>query len=234
MKCGYNISILGMKTLIKNTENVLSKKEILDRMYCDDLEQRLTITPLINKKYINEGSVDVRLGTEFIVSKRTNYSLIDPLDEDIETVINVYQDRLYVKLGKGLILHPNQFILGCTFEYVKFPQDLIGYVLGRSSWGRVGLVIATATFVNPGFAGVITLELTNLGNTPLRLYPGIRIAQLSLHGIANLENSDDQIKQSKYFAAIRPEFSKIHKDDDWKLLKYIKNRRYEIAKIQLV
>lgn len=214
----------GVKTLIKNAENVLSKKQILDRIYSKNPEQRLTITPLINKEIqINEGSVDVRLGTEFIVSKRTNYSLIYPLDENIDTLINVYQDRLYVKPGNCLILHPNQFILGCTFEYVKFPKDLIGYVLGRSSWGRIGLVIATATFVNPGFAGVITLELTNLGNTPLSLYPGIRIAQLSLHNIADFENiDDDSIKHSKYFTAIRPEFSKIHKDDDWKSIKYMK------------
>ena len=149
----------NIKDSIKDAENVLSKKEILDRIYNKNSEQRLTITPLIDKKQINEGSVDVRLGTEFIVSKRTNYSLIDPLSDDIDTLINRYQDRLYVKPGSSLILHPNQFILGCTFEYVKFPKDIIGYVLGRSSWGRIGLVIATATFVNPGFAGVITLDM---------------------------------------------------------------------------
>lgn len=213
----------NIKDSIKDAENVLSKKEILDRIYNKNSEQRLTITPLIDKKQINEGSVDVRLGTEFIVSKRTNYSLIDPLSDDIDTLINRYQDRLYVKPGSSLILHPNQFILGCTFEYVKFPKDLIGYVLGRSSWGRIGLVIATATFVNPGFAGVITLELTNLGNTPLSLYPGARIAQLSLHKITGLEKIDDSINLSKYFGAIRPGFSKIHEDKDWKSIKYMRD-----------
>lgn len=203
-----------MKISNNNSENVLSKKEILNRIYNKKIEQRLTITPLIDVKQINEGSIDVRLGTEFIVSKRTKYSLIDPLDPKIDDKINVYQDRIYIKPGHSLILHPNQLILGCTFEYVKFPNDLIGYVLGRSSWGRIGLVIATATFINPGFAGVITLELTNLGNTPLTLYPGIRIAQLSLHKV-NLDKNNN-ITISKYFASIRPEFSKIHKDEDWK------------------
>lgn len=214
--------VKNLKSPLINTENALSKKEILNRIYNKNIEQRLTITPLIDNKQINEGSIDVRLGTEFIVSRRTKYSLIDPLDKDINDKINVYQDRIYVKLGTPLILHPNELILGSTFEYVKFPNDLIGYILGRSSWGRIGLIIATATFINPGFAGVITLELANLGNTPISLYPGIKIAQISLHRV-NLEKIDDTIVLSKYFGSIRPEFSKIHEDEDWKSINKMKD-----------
>lgn len=214
--------VKNLKSPLINTETVLSKKEILNRIYNKKIEQRLTITPLIDNKQINEGSIDVRLGTEFIVSRRTKYSLIDPLDKDINDKINVYQERIYVKLGTPLILHPNELILGCTFEYVKFPNDLIGYILGRSSWGRIGLVIATATFINPGFAGVITLELANLGNTPISLYPGIKVAQISLHRV-NLEKINDTIVLSKYFGSIRPEFSKIHEDADWNSIRKMKH-----------
>lgn len=205
--------------ILKWGRGVLSKKEIVERLFHKDPSQRLCISPIINQKnQINNGSVDVRLGTEFIISKRTRYPVLDPKEEDTESRIEEYQDKEYVRLGKKLILHPHQFVLGSTLEYLRFPNDLLGYVIGRSSWGRLGLVIATATLVNPGFVGVITLELVNIGDTPITLYPGIRIAQLAIHKLTTPDKSEyEKVFKSKYTASVGPEFSRIYTDDEWKI-----------------
>jgi dCTP deaminase len=86
-----------------------------------------------------------------------------------------------VPLGDAVTIHPHQFILGVTLEYIRLPSDLMAYVVGRSSFGRLGLIIATAIGVHPHFFGALTLELRNLGEAPVRLYPGQTIAQLFFH-----------------------------------------------------
>ncbi|MEM2985306.1 MAG: dCTP deaminase, partial [Candidatus Jordarchaeaceae archaeon] len=168
---------------------------------------------------IAHGSVDLRLGTEFIITKRTKYHLLDPMQENIESQIEQYQDKIYIGYKRKLILQPRQFILGSTLEYIKLPNDLLGYVIGRSSWGRVGLIIATATMVGPGFSGSLTLELVNLGEANLALYPGTRIAQLVLHTMDDEDKGYISKPEAKYIGAVGPEFSKIHTDKEWKLLK---------------
>ncbi len=107
------------------------------------------------------------------------------------------------------------------------PIDMVGYVLGRSSWGRLGLLIATATVVHTGYTGIITLELTNLGDTPITLYPGTRVAQLALHKInINEREREERLKEfntkkTKYKASVSPIFSKIHHDSEWAIIKEI-------------
>ena len=89
----------------------------------------------------------------------------------------------------------------------------MGYIIGRSSWGRIGLIIATAIFINPGYAGVITLELTNVGDVPLILYPGLRIAQITFHK-CDYKFEGEDIQKSKYFGSTGPSFSEIYLDED--------------------
>jgi dCTP deaminase len=89
----------------------------------------------------------------------------------------------YVPFGKHLVIHPHQFILAETFEFIRLPPHLAAYVIGRSTWGRLGLIVATAAGIHPGFSGTLTLELRNLGETPLALYPGQPIAQLFFHTV---------------------------------------------------
>jgi dCTP deaminase len=84
----------------------------------------------------------------------------------------------YAPVGDYLVVHPHQFVLAQTLEYVRLPRFLMAYVVGRSTWGRLGLITATAIGVHPLFSGNLTLEIRNLGETPLRLYPGESIAQL--------------------------------------------------------
>ncbi|MEX2723397.1 MAG: dCTP deaminase [Candidatus Freyarchaeota archaeon] len=199
---------------------VLSSKSIMDRLFHENPQKRLVITPIISHEdQIAHGSVDLRLGTEFIITKRTKYHLLDPMQENIESQIEQYQDKIYIGYKRKLILQPHQFILGSTLEYIKLPNDLLGYVIGRSSWGRVGLIIATATMVGPGFSGSLTLELVNLGEANLALYPGTRIAQLVLHTMDDEDKGYISKPEAKYIGAVGPEFSKIHTDKEWKLLK---------------
>ena len=199
---------------------ILSTKSILERLFHKDPKKRLVVTPIINHKdQIANSSIDLRLGTEFIITKRTKYHLLDPMQEDIESQIEQYQDKKYISFKRKLILQPRQFVLGSTLEYIRLPNDLLGYVIGRSSWGRVGLIIATATMVGPGFAGSLTLELVNLGEADLALYPGTRIAQLVLHTLDQEDTGYIQKPESKYIGAVGPEFSKIHTDKEWKLLR---------------
>jgi dCTP deaminase len=191
---------------------VLGKSEILLRLFrCNgDPEKQLFITPLLSTDQIGEASVDVRLGNEFIVIKHTNLQTIDPTQGDqIRKEVGQYQDRIRVGFGEEFALHPNQLVLGSTLEYIGLPADLCAQVLGRSSWGRLGLFIATATAVSPGFKGVITLELLNAGQVPLILYPGIRIAQLLIDEVTSKSGYD-----GKYRYPTGPQFTRIYDDKD--------------------
>lgn len=149
------------------------------------LETReLTITPLIDHdQQISAAAVDVRLGSEFaLVNRQTGLVAIDPVQRtQLAEKLLRYQTHIKVRFGSGFYLHPHDFCLATTFEYIALPSTVGAYVIGRSSWGRLGLMIATATAVEPGFKGTIVLELANLGNVPIVLYPMMRIAQLVLH-----------------------------------------------------
>ena len=170
--------------------------------------ERLIVTPLFDRaEQIKGNAVDLRLGNEFIITRRTSFAALDPRDSAIKKRIDEYQERVRVGLRKAFVLHPNQLILAHSMEYVGLPSRLAAYVIGRSSWGRLGLVIATATYVSPGFKGCITLELINHGEAPLVLYPGARIAQLVLH----LTKGKAEYG-SRYFCPTSPEFSKIYAD----------------------
>lgn len=139
-----------------------------------------TIVPsLYPKIQYGKNSVDLRLGSYFLIHKPSWYTHISPYPENAVS-INDFYEEIYVPPTKEFILHPHQFVLATTLEYVSLPMDFYGLILGRSSWGRLGLNIATATTVQAGYRGCVTLELRNLGETPLPLRVGIRVAQLCL------------------------------------------------------
>ncbi|HEX9942009.1 MAG TPA: dCTP deaminase [Thermoanaerobaculia bacterium] len=192
----------------------LSASEIVVCMERDQLDQRLIVTPMLNPKdSFGAGAVDVRLGNEFIIMKREAFPLLDVGGSDtIAFDIERYQEKIIKPYGKKFILHPRQLVIGSTLEYVQLPPDLMCYVIGKSTWGRMGLIIATATKVDPGFRGCITLEIVNEGEIPLVLYPGVRIAQLVLH-----RTSGKNVYDGDYSCAIGPEFPKFggNKDAWW-------------------
>lgn len=184
------------------------------------LRERLIVTPLLDSDQLRGGSVDVRLGQEFILMKRSAKGPIDPMAMAQDP--RDYQERVRVPIGDTMILHPNQLVLGVTFEFLQVPQDLMAYVIGRSSWGRLGLIVATAIMVSPGYRGSLTLELANLGDTPVYLYPGTRVAQLVFHTLTDSAGSYPE-QGGKYTGPVGPEFSKLALDRDWAVIRSFRN-----------
>ncbi len=166
---------------------IKSGRSILKLIFSDkDIKDRLIITPILDfKTQINpgSGSVDLRLGSVFKIPKRSQIGILDPLDEKYLSDKEKYFEEIYIRIGENFVLHPRQFALGQTLEWIHLPNDLCGSIIGRSSWGRDGLIIATASGVHPGFSGPLTLELTNLGEIPLKLYPGLAYSQLFIYSV---------------------------------------------------
>lgn len=149
-------------------------------------KDRLIVTPILDwGRQLNPdaASLDVRLGQKFVVPKRTKVSHLDHLDASHDRRVDLYKDETFVPIGDFFVLHPRQFVLGETLEWIHLPLDLSAYVIGRSSWGRDGLIIATATGIHPAYSGIITLEISNVGEIPVYLYPGITIAQLFIQEV---------------------------------------------------
>ena len=161
---------------------ILNEAQILERLVDLDPERRIIITPLLKpEEQFGPTSVDLRLGTDFQVMARTNITHMDLMkDPDaLSRDVQKHMQHVKVKPTEPFILHPGEFALASTLEYVKVPLDLAARLEGRSTWGRLGLQIhATAGFVDPGFRGALTFELSNVSNIPLPLYPGVRISQI--------------------------------------------------------
>jgi dCTP deaminase len=205
---------LKMENFKIDKTGVLGEKEIVNLMLChksDKIDDSLIIMPLLDPRQICEASVDLTLGNVFIVLKRARLRLLDfdricRKDEPID--VYEFQEMDQLRLDGTIVLHPNEFVLGSTLEYISLPKDVMSYVIGKSSLGRVGLVIATATHVAPGFRGTITLELSNLGSVPLVLYPTMPIAQLVFHKLCSPVEKGYSAKNN-YAYSTGPTFSKL-------------------------
>ena len=167
---------------------VLSGAKLRQRLEMKSLHKRLVVSPILDpKEQLNESqaSIDVRLGCEFALVSPSAHGAIDELDHPmtVKAPLRKLYRKLYVPLGDRFVIHPHQFILAQALEYLRLPLDMMAYVVGRSTWGRLGLTVATAVGVHPGFAGSLTLELRNLGEAPLALRPGQAIAQLFFHSV---------------------------------------------------
>jgi len=175
-----------------------------------DPKKQLVITPLLDpEKQLHKGSasVDLRLGTRFVASRKGDLTHIDTKDRDFEKRIANLQDSYYVNIGDFFVLHPGHFVLASTLETLCLPPNLAGSVVTRSSWGRYGLIIATAVGIHPNFVGVLTLELRNLAEVPLKLYPGRRILQVFFHEVeqTDVERTEpDAFDKSAYLASTKP------------------------------
>lgn len=169
---------------------VLSTDAIRSRLRETDFAKRLVISPLLDEEgqvKMGQASVDLRLGFDFCLVTASSFGSISEFSEhgsQPQSFAKLYR-REYVPFGSSIVIHPHQFMLAHTLEYIRLPNDLLAYVVGRSTWGRLGLIVATAVGIHPGFAGSLTFELRNLGETPLTLYPGQTISQLFFHSVAN-------------------------------------------------
>ena len=135
---------------------------------------RIVIDPF-DDAMIQPSSVDVRLDRYFRVFRNHTMPVIDVKKnlEELTELVEIDDERAF-------ILHPGEFVLGSTLERVAVPDDLVARIEGKSSLGRLGLLIhSTAGFIDAGFDGHITLELSNVANLPITLYPGMKIGQIS-------------------------------------------------------
>ncbi|MFC0115560.1 dCTP deaminase [Kibdelosporangium aridum] len=152
-----------------------------DRDLSKELDSgRLGLEPY-DPAMLQPSSIDVRLDRFFRVFDNTKYTHIDPALQQDELTSLVEQQG-----DDPFVLHPGEFVLGSTFEFVTLPDDLAGRLEGKSSLGRLGLLThSTAGFIDPGFSGHITLELSNVANLPITLWPGMKIGQLCLFRLSS-------------------------------------------------
>ena len=142
--------------------------------------ERLGLDPY-DPDLVQPSSVDVRLDNMFRVFNNTRYTHIDPSKQQDELTAMVEPAG-----DEPFILHPGEFVLGSTWEVVTLPDDLAGRLEGKSSLGRLGLLThSTAGFIDPGFTGHITLELSNVATLPIKLWPGMKIGQLCLFRLSS-------------------------------------------------
>ena|SRR5947207_2106741 len=219
---------------------ILSANRIAGRMTSTDGKDRsdpLVITPypeLDELKRKGSASVDLRLGTWFNTVRQSKVPIL-VVEDELSTAarkanltdeqIKILEEFLpsassptesnlakmhYVPFGSRFILHPGNFVLGVTLEWIRLPQDLAGYVVGKSSWGRRGLIIATAAGVHPGFTGCLTLELSNCNEIPISIKPGMRICQLFLHSV---DSQLEVINDSPHSYSRRPRLGKMELDN---------------------
>lgn len=142
-------------------------------------EGRILIEPF-DPRCLQPASVDIRLDRQFRVFRSSRHAYIDLAKgvDDITELVTVD--------GERFILHPGEFVLGSTLERVRLADDLVSRVEGKSSLGRLGLIIhSTAGFIDPGWDGHITLELSNVNTIPITLYPRMRIGQLSFFQLSS-------------------------------------------------
>jgi dCTP deaminase len=210
---------------------ILSDGDIRRRLEKGDL----VVEPLDDPEIqIQPASLDMRLGREFLEFKNTNLPCIHPtngpeVSEYVSTtrVGHPGQSQLseYAPEAEAdhtidqdeFILHPGDFVLGTTKERVELPDDLIAHVEGRSSLGRLAIVVhATAGIVDPGYEGQITLELSNLGKAPVALKPDMRVSQLTFTELKNrAELPYGEERGSKYQGQTGPQASRIEGDKEF-------------------
>jgi len=178
-----------------------------------------TILELVNKgelviepfdvELVGPSSMDLRLGNEFLIFERSKIEVIDP-----RRPLENFTRRIFVEDGDYFIIHPGEFVLASTLEYIKLPDYIAARIEGRSSLARLGIVVhSTGGFVDAGFEGQLTLEMSNLNIVPIKLYPRMKVAQLAFL----IQDKPSEIpygkrRTSKYFKQRGPLPSKIYLD----------------------
>ena len=185
--------------------SVLSDRDIAAQLAAD----RIRIRPY-DPADLQPSSVDLHLDRSFRVFRNSRYAFIDVRSQqpDLTELLSVADDEAF-------ILHPGEFVLGQTIEWVELPDDIVARLEGKSSLGRLGLLIhSTAGYVDPGWKGTLTLELSNVAGLPIALYSGMKIGQISF---LNMSSAVDRPYGSaglgsKYQGQSEPTVSAFHED----------------------
>ena len=145
-----------------------------DRDITSEIEAGRVVLDPYQAEMVQPSSVDVRIDRYFRLFDNHKYAVIDPAEEqpELTRLVEVEPDEPFV-------LHPGEFVLASTYEVVTLPDDVAARLEGKSSLGRLGLLThSTAGFIDPGFSGHVTLELSNVATLPIKLWPGMKIGQL--------------------------------------------------------
>ncbi|VFM99418.1 MAG: dCTP deaminase [Candidatus Kentron sp. G] len=192
---------------------ILSDIDILRRIADDSIG----ISPPLIEEHLGGMSLDLRLGRKFRTFRGSFRPCIEigppgktldfPMSEDLMEIREIADDNPFY-------LHPNELALGITLECIRLPKDIVGFIDGRSSLARVGLMVnITAHTIEPGWEGNITLEFANLGRVPLALYPGARICALRFEQLSSPAKQPYNVKQgAKYFGQDAPHASRISRE----------------------
>jgi len=152
-----------------------------DRDIKSEIDKKRVVLEPCDLNMIQPSSVDVRLDRLFRTFENHKYAHIDPAENQPELTREVG-----VASDEAFILHPGEFVLGSTYEVITLPDDIAGRLEGKSSLGRLGLLThSTAGFIDPGFSGHVTLELSNVATLPIKLWPGMKIGQLALFRLSS-------------------------------------------------
>jgi len=159
---------------------------------------------------LQPSSIDLHLDADFRVFRNNRYAYIDVRSPqpDLTELVSINEDEPF-------ILHPNEFVLGQTLEWVELPDDLVARLEGKSSLGRLGLLIhSTAGYVDPGWKGNLTLELSNVANLPIALYRGMKIGQISFFKMSSAVERPYGSRElgSKYQGQSSPTESQFYRD----------------------
>lgn len=194
---------------------VLSDLEILKRLVAPD-DECIFVSPLVDPGVqLGPSSLDVRLGTELVVKRTTSSTHMDLSGSrsDLKARAREYSVVRRIGPAERFVLHPGEFTLAHTLEFIRLPRDIAARLEGRSSLGRLGLQVhATAGFVDPGYEGVLTFELINSGKLPVALKPGIRLGQLCFFSVQPVQIPYNKRNSSKYSGKLSVALSQIDED----------------------
>ncbi len=165
-------------------------------------------------QHIHASSMDLRLGNVFKLYEHSKFAVLDPKHPE---TLQGNMRTITIPDGESFLVQPGEFVLGVTREKIAVPDDLVVRVEGRSSLGRLGIIVhSTAGFVDPGFEGTITLEISNLNRMPVALYPGMRVCQLAFEQMTSPAEMPYNMKPgSKYQGQILPEESRLMQDPEF-------------------
>jgi dCTP deaminase len=201
---------------------ILGREELLAQL----TDGSLVVSPILSSEQIGAASIDLRMGNVVLMVRARGSSHVDPaaattpkaakhksktISQDIEVDRQQKHERYEIPFETKFLLHPGSLALVPTLEWLRLPPDVLGTVTARSTWAREGLSIATATLIEPRYEGIATLELANLGQIPIALYPGLRIAQIAF---ARVRGETKRPIRGQFSLSFEPRQGNIAQHDD--------------------
>lgn len=185
-----------------------------DKVINEMIDDGLLVHPLLSDSQVKGTKIDLRIDNIFFLIGRIAMNAYNPKEFHRQAFAPQYLEKHVVAYGTSFVLHPGELVLAATFESLRIPKDLVGILDGRSSLGRLGVLVhITAASVDPGFTGPLIAELLNVGRMPVDLYPLMRIGALSL---ARIEGNTSKY-QGKYVGLrnVANPSSTLWRDEDW-------------------